>query len=494
MRPRRDAPVLAQRARGRGVQALDDWDLSAEDRETVYADYEFDKHAASAQVSRESLVTTWERLLHKWHGEEVPAVPVEPADIGYVGALMKARGYRSFANYVSRMKELHVKAGFYWSPLHELEAKQGTRSVTRGQGPARQSAPLSVPGAAVLLEGLGVSPVVPGGPTHPRGVIVLGSAFLLRELELATARAAHASVDSKRRCFWLELPVSKTDPSAIGCSRCWGCICEAHDGHAEPSCPYCVGVTHLAHLRWLFGEGEENALPVELPLFPTADGDTVFKENVVRTIEAAAASLGEELTDGGGRRRFGGHSLRVSGAKWLASIGIEVAKIQVLARWSSDVVLRYIGESHIQSISQDVKKARATRRAVDAVDYTNEESKLANTDSLQKKNEIERLTSAFDAKISEHDAKLEHRLSALELENRAAPSLVTNEKNGVLHVVEGPLELASSLWRTRCGWSFGKSPHFRLLSRPSAPPSALWCRRCCEAEAGGGPTRPTLAE
>lgn len=42
----------------------------------------------------------------------------------------------------------------------------------------------------------------------------------------------------------------------------------------------------------------------------------------------------------------------------MASIGIEILKIQVLARWESDVVLRYVREAPLAAIATDVKRAR----------------------------------------------------------------------------------------------------------------------------------------
>ena len=102
----------------------------------------------------------------------MPAIPVEPADIAHVGSIMKAKGYRSLANYVSTMKQEHVRAGYSWTHQHELEARQGVRSATRGQGPPRQSAPMVVEDLVLLA--LGTDSVVQGGPVNPGGGSVLG--------------------------------------------------------------------------------------------------------------------------------------------------------------------------------------------------------------------------------------------------------------------------------------------------------------------------------
>lgn len=83
-----------------------------------------------------------------------------------------------------------------------------------------------------------------------------------------------------------------------------------------------------------------------------------MKRDVVATIEKLAALIGQEVHDPDGSARFGGHLLRVTGAQYLASIGIEILKIQILARWESEVVLRYVREAPLATIATDVKKAR----------------------------------------------------------------------------------------------------------------------------------------
>ena len=57
--------------------------------------------------------------------------------------------------------------------------------------------------------------------------------------------------------------------------------------------------------------------------------------HVVASIEFVVNVSGEALTGFGGVRRFGGHSLRVTGARLMAGMGISVVLIQLMARWSS---------------------------------------------------------------------------------------------------------------------------------------------------------------
>ena len=43
---------------------------------------------------------------------------MEVPDIAAVGALMKSLRYRTFGAYVTRMRDLHIKHGFFWSQAH----------------------------------------------------------------------------------------------------------------------------------------------------------------------------------------------------------------------------------------------------------------------------------------------------------------------------------------------------------------------------------------
>ena len=64
--------------------------------------------------------------------------------------------------------------------------------------------------------------------------------------------------------------------------------------------------------RFEVGQG---ALPADFPLFPTPRGETPDKQDVVDMVEAIAAKLGLPLVGPDGRRAFGGHVFRVSGAR-----------------------------------------------------------------------------------------------------------------------------------------------------------------------------------
>ena len=76
-------------------------------------------------------------------------------------------------------------------------------------------------------------------------------------------------------------------------------------------------------------------------------------ECVLFLIEAIAVLIGEALCTGKGVRRFGKQSWRSTGAVFLSCIGIEVIKIQTLARWCSPVVTHYTRLDHFTTITAD---------------------------------------------------------------------------------------------------------------------------------------------
>ena len=78
------------------------------------------------------------------------------------------------------------------------------------------------------------------------------------------------------------------------------------------------------------------------------------KSKVIDSIRRLAGLAGEALFDDQGGHRFGGHSLRVAGAQMLAAAGIELSKVELLARWKSPMVLHYARMAPMQAITQDL--------------------------------------------------------------------------------------------------------------------------------------------
>ena len=106
---RQDIPEVKPRTRGlepslSGHSEPVTLDLNEADRLFLQ-----DRWAASSQAPRDSRWATWTRLSEKGG---IPSLPVTKESLFAVGALLKAGGYRSSAQYGSIAKQKHREAGF----------------------------------------------------------------------------------------------------------------------------------------------------------------------------------------------------------------------------------------------------------------------------------------------------------------------------------------------------------------------------------------------
>ena len=222
--------------------------------------------------------------------------------------------------YVSKAKEQHILSRFEWSELLDIAVKQATRSVLRGVGTARQSAPFNLDRAVDICR-QSDSLLLPSGAPVGWEHLVLGTYFVMREIELALARVSHLRIDKSVASCTLQLPVSKKDPRALGCERTWQCLCRQGKG-VRPDCPFHAAVSQLDLLKAKFGQERY----LDLPLFPNDQGVVVDKAIVVSSLEATVAAYGDPITNHSGARLDGGHSFRVTGAQRLAASGVEILK------------------------------------------------------------------------------------------------------------------------------------------------------------------------
>ena len=318
---RKDTPSLRTTSRGSRVAASGAVATQVS-RETALADLHNDMNSQSALGSPASLLSSWVRFHQLWFGPEVHPFPLTTFQIYAVGAMLKAGGYRSAPNFLSRAKEEHVVLGFPWSDELRLAARKTSSSITRGIGRPRQSKPLDL--AAVWRADIPWRPESNSLPVGGKLLIIAGSFFCTREIELSLALRQYISFDVNiPRVTW-HLPCSKTDPRALGKYRSWDCVCE---NVADEPCAFHALQSHCQLLDDMF-KSRQSETP--LPLFPDIEGNTSEKEGEVRLIEYSASRLGLDTRSPIGTRLFGGHSLRVSGAQWLARSGVPLALITSL--------------------------------------------------------------------------------------------------------------------------------------------------------------------
>ena len=106
-------------------------------------------------------------------------------------------------------------------------------------------------------------------------------------------------------------------------------------------CPWHAAERHLIRLN----AGERTTADRSSPLVPDRQGGVLTKAALVNLLRDVLQHVGIrvyiEADDGRHIPRFGGHSLRVSGAMMLAAARVPVHLIQLMGRWSSSAVERY---------------------------------------------------------------------------------------------------------------------------------------------------------
>ena len=332
--------------------------LQEGEREQLLAELQADVTTVGTATGRESSTRTWIKFHTRWFGPSSNWLPITCDSLRAIAAQMKHAGYRSFSNYVVAVKEAHEDALHEWTRELERCRRKCIASTQRGIGPAKQC--LEMDPLKVAALGLGCEPLNTQGPICPGHWAVLCSYHILRGAESASALASSLTVNSELLVETWALPASKTDTQAVGCKRSWGCICadpDAYDGTS--ACPYHAASWLLVDLHRRFAN-EDGCLPVDLPLFPTAAGDWCSRDGFIDTLTQMTTTLGIDPVDSMGRNAIGEHIWRVSGSRLLARAGIPQLSIMLLARWGSNIILRYIADAPLATLTATYRQNTLT--------------------------------------------------------------------------------------------------------------------------------------
>ena len=232
---RSDAPPVSAKARGSQEEAASAAS-SEESKRIALTKFEEEKVASSSRKSRASHWRTWQSMHRTWFRDE-HYLPLTTTKIACVSALFKAGKYCSFANYIGRAKSEHIASfhihGCHWTEEMNVAVRDASRSVQRGLGSSRQSSPVDV--QKIYALDLPTTPLSPGGPISPKSYAVLGVFFMTREIEIGCAGFSDLRLDEAQSELSWRLPVSKSDPRALGTTRTWGCVC-GNDRSIDPRC------------------------------------------------------------------------------------------------------------------------------------------------------------------------------------------------------------------------------------------------------------------
>ena len=463
---RRDAPVFRPSHRGDITSALAASD-TAESKAEALAAYEREKFCQSS--TRDSLLHTWQRLHWKWFGPAVPVFPVTIHTIAAVLSMLKKGGYRTPANYISRLKSEHCKYE-PWHPWLEEEASAGIRSVCRGLGPAKQSLPYPLDRAA---EGAHhQDPPVPGAPLGFANLAVISCFFMLREIEATLMLVSSVTLNMAEATVTILLPITKTDWRALGCVRTWGCVCASF---SASRCPFHAACCQMELLTRTFGPKMHAA---GFPFFSTLEGLAADKSAVIECIEFVVQLLKMPLTGKDGRNLFGGHAFRVGGARHLCRHGVPVHTIALLARWSSDMVHHYLKDTPLEKLTAEYLKSASNPHGSqdDGIDASSG-SKLKNTCRLTEAEqtmlkELTKKAEDQEEELRKINTNIEHIKSTI-----VEPMYVVSFGGlGSWHIMHPHVGVPSTEWKVKCGWRYGGS----VISREAHFPKYIFFKRICD--------------
>ena len=140
-----------------------------------------------------------------------------------LGAALEWRGYRSADLYLYFSRAVAELEGATVGPAARRALTDMIRSCKRGLGPAKHC-------EVLLLE---LMPDLPtktpawadGGPWIPHGALIVGSWWVLREIEFSNAELPSISCNVRQKSVAWTLHASKTDTAALGQTVAHGCCC-----------------------------------------------------------------------------------------------------------------------------------------------------------------------------------------------------------------------------------------------------------------------------
>ena len=384
--------------------------------------------------------------------------------------MLHMANYRTAMAHVDQAVINFKENGGLPTPALERAVKRARRACARGAGPPKHSGALPLGRLHELPEQ--EAPWASQGPCHPRRVLLCGSWWLTREIEAGNALIEDITFTTNSATW--NLSASKADPRALGASRSHSCACGRAPGTPavvpQSLCPRCCLSDQVAYALTR-SKGSQQAA-----LFPTEAGRCPSKHGMVDTIKAAAQQLKLDLFTASGAPAWGGHSLRRGGAQYLASCGIDVWRIQALARHSSNAILTYLDGIHAKNLGNVAAEAELGR-------------------SLASMREELRLLQASAAKLGSgilDNSRLQEQTTAIQIATSAADILPECASKAVhpsqsLHGQfvkshgtgsKTHIRFPKDLNRTWCKWRWTQQS--KATVHDTEPPGRM-CIRCTEA-------------
>ena len=453
---RTDAPTNNPAVRGSLKRALEAAEPA--NREASLRALEDDMYAQSNTASRDSLWHTWCVLANAW---DLPPVPITIALAKGMASSFKAGTYRSARNYFNRAKEEHVMlTSCAVPPDVERTIANCIRSTERGIGPSqlKDSFMVELLRSSVRSDSVHLADRFFMNNVEAQvDMVIIGCWWMTRGIELGTAKAIHVwTEESTMSAFWT-LPVHKTDTTGSCVTRPHKCCCARGN---DPLCPFHAAKRHLARIKSAFPATAHDY--ADLALFPDRNGGHFQKDSIIKMIRKVISLTKTALQRPGPRGspmdKFGEHVLRVSGAQLMARAGIQLYIIQLIGRWGSMAVARYVQEAFILG---NVNVAQ------DTVDGLEQQAPLALTHEPKVSMDEEAIKELIDKMVK--TAIAEQR------------KYIGNPETKKVHLPAMPENMVQSVyWHTSCWWPYGLRNHVGMSEIPHG-----WtaCTKCYKAKA-----------
>ena len=466
-----DVPRMAPKGRASFSLALEAASLNNRKRALEALDESV--LAASTKPAVDSRVKTYEAICVAW---QVAAWPISHKSLRCFAASLKHGRYRSAHLYFGSIFGHQCRA--LAIPVDEFLkqcAKSFSRSITRGLGPSKLKESFDL----ALLSRLPTLPELrPFDMTrvdHSKDVAIFAAWFMLRELELAGARFTHLYLQGSS--VSVLLPQHKTDQVGNLTVRTLQCACRVR---RHELCPYHAAERHLVRVQAhpMFKPG----LP--FPLVPTADGNTAAKTEMIDMFRNTIAATGTALTRPDDAnvelQRFGGHVMRVAGAQFLCHQGVAISTIQLLGRWTSNAIERYLQSApllRLQHVAPTVLHGVSTFTTVVESDVVHDVEEPIPVEDDDDPVQDAKVPDQRLAALGDQVQSLFQSLDALKGVVEAPDKILIHRKRSTI-VHEGESDEKADRpaeWRTKCGWAYGFTNFFRLSAIPS---SYRKCRKC----------------
>ena len=427
--------------------------------------------ARSSHPALQSRLRTWRALCAAW---ELAPFPLSFLNVKAVAASLKWGGYRSAQLYFQaaighQTRALQIPV----DPFIRALVKDVCRSIRRGLGPAslKEGFDFSVLTQAIDIDDC--SPFDHQCTAHIADMMVASSWFMLREIEISFAKHSHLYLEGPY--VNITLPVHKTNTAGGLTQRKLRCPCRLR---VNTLCPWHAAERHLIRLT----AREDMSIGKLWPLFPDHTGQPLSKYFVVQAFRQVLDHCGVPLTRGDGtsppRQLFGGHCLRVTGTQFLAASGIPVALIQMLGRWSSNAIEKYIQMAPlavVPGIPERILGEEDSQHWFDPQQATWEDRWESSQRFISESPDV---PMHFDPHLMEEDIKgLASQLADVRaMVETPTATLVVRPRQNVVHIgSQFERENNPQTWRTKCGWTYGVSKFFRI---PHMSEDFRQCKKC----------------